>query len=48
MENVWKQVAEELEFLSDGKKKLLLIPFILIRKISIFLKRKPVKGLHNI
>ena len=41
VKNAWKQLAEKLEFLSDGKKKL--IPFILIRKIRIFSKRNQSK-----
>ena len=35
VESAWKPVAEKLEFLSEVRK-LLLIPFSLIRRIRIF------------
>ena len=39
VENAWKQVAEKLEFLSDGKKNF----FISIGKIRIVLKQNQSK-----
>ena len=39
MENAWKQVAEKLEFLRDGKKNF----FISIGKILIVLKQDQSK-----